>query len=263
MALPVLAGFGLVLLSIVASTVIDGNSFGPLIGPSSLLLVLGCAMGASVISSDVADLKTLPKAIIKGFKGTTTDHDARIDTYMSLAEVARREGLLALEAQLDSIEDPFIKHGVQMITDGIDETQLRLELSTWGRSVDQRHSVAPGLLRKLATYAPAFGMVGTVIGLVNMLGNLSSPEQLGKGMALALLTTLYGSLFANLVFQPMAERLEGLHEGEMSLLGFDADAICALQAGTSPRTLVSRLESMRPPAERRGYDDRSRSGRAA
>ena len=204
MALPVIIGFALVLLSIVVSTVMDGNSFGPLIGPSSLLLVLGCAVGAAAISADLADLKALPKAILKALKGLDVDHDARITTYLGLAEVARREGLLALESQVATMEDPFIRHGLQLVADGTDETTLRAELAVWGRSLDERHGVAPGILRKLASYAPAFGMVGTVIGLVNMLGNLSSPEQLGKGMALALLTTLYGSLFANLVFQQMA-----------------------------------------------------------
>jgi chemotaxis protein MotA len=262
-AITVIIGFVLILGSIALSTIIDGNSFGPLIGPSSALLVLGCAIGASMVASEMSDMKKLPKACIRALKGFTVDYDARITLYMQLAETARREGLLALDAKLADIEDPFIRNGMQMVTDGVAESELRDELATWGRSLDERHATAPGILRRLGTYAPAFGMVGTVIGLVNMLGNLSSPEQLGSGMALALLTTLYGSLFANLIFQPMAERLEAMHEAEMSLLAFDADAICGLQTGINPRALVSHLEALLPPSQRVGYEGRSSSAPAA
>jgi chemotaxis protein MotA len=253
----VIAGLALTLLAIVVSTVMDGNSFGPLIGPSSFLLVLGCAFGAAMISVEVGDLKQLPKALARALKAVDVDYDARVEMFMELADTARREGLLTLDAKLGDIEDPFVRHALQLVTDGVDEQQLRAEVATWARSLDERHAQAPALLRKLAVYSPAFGMVGTVIGLVNMLGNLSSPDQLGGGMALALLTTLYGSLFANLVFQPLAERLEKLHEAEMSLLAFDADAVAAIQTGTSARSLVGHLESLLPPASRVGFEART------
>lgn len=257
MALTFIGGIVLCLLSIVAATLIDGNSFGPLIGPSSFLLVFGCAIGASMISYELDDLKALPKAIIAATKATVTDFSARINKYSELADLARRDGLLALDEHAGALEDPFVEYGIQMLTDGVDETTLRDELTAWIDSLNERHAIAPSILRKLATYAPAFGMVGTVIGLINMLGNLASPESLGSGMAVALLTTLYGALFANLLFQPIAERLEQVHEAEMARLMFDADAILAIQAGTTPRNLVSHLESMRPPAERVGFDSRN------
>jgi chemotaxis protein MotA len=258
---PVIAGIGLVLFAIVASTIMDGNSFGPLIGPSSFLLVFLAAVGAAMVSSELSDMAKLPKAIVHALKSKPPDLNARIDLYMELAELARRDGLLGLESRAEEIEDPFVRYGLQMVTDGTDEEELKAELGTWARAVAERHGVAPSILRKLGAYAPAFGMVGTVIGLVNMLGNLSSPEKLGGGMALALLTTLYGSLFANLFFQPLAERLEKLHEVEMSGMSFDADAICALQSGTNPRSLVAHLESLLPPSERQGFS--ARSGKAA
>lgn len=256
MGLTALGGLALILLSIVVSTVLDGNSFGPLISPSSFVLVFGTTLGASMFPFEVRDMVNLPKVMIRALRSSDVDLGDRISMYMRLAESARREGLLALDAQLDDIEDPYVQFGLRLLTDGADENQLKDELDAYMGAVDERHAVPSSILRKLSSYAPAFGMVGTVIGLVNMLGALSSPEDLGKGMALALLTTLYGVLLANMVFQPFAERLEKLHASEMSVMEFDTDAICALQTGTSPRALVAHLESLLPPAERHGYDDR-------
>lgn len=256
MGITAIAGFVLTVLAIVVSTIMDGNSFGPLISPSSFLLVLGCTLGSSMFAYEVADVVGLPKAMLRAMKASDADLGDRISMYMRLAESARREGLLALDAKIEEIDDPYIRYGLRLVTDGADEGQLKEELEAYMDAIDERHSTPANLLRKLAAYAPAFGMVGTVIGLVNMLGALSSPEDLGKGMALALLTTLYGVLLANMVFQPFAERLEKLHATEMSIMSFDTDAICALQTGTSPRALVAHLESLLPPAERQGYDER-------
>ena len=256
-----IAGLVVILLAIVVSTVMDGNSFGPLIGPSSFVLVIFAAFGAAVVSSEIADVTGLPKAIVKALTDKPKDLDGRVATYMELSEVVRREGHLALERHLESIDEPFLKYGLALVMDGADEQRLRNELDAYVTAVEDRHAAAPALLRKLAAYAPAFGMVGTVIGLINMLGNLSDPSQLGSGMALALLTTLYGSMFANIVFQPFAERLEKLHEAEMAVYAFDIDGICALQEGTTPRSLVEHLESLLPPAQRKGYD--GRTGKAA
>lgn len=256
MALTAIGGVVLVLLAVVVSTVMDGNSFGPLMGPSSAILVLGATIGSSIFAYETADATNLPKVMLRALRSSKIDLSDRISMYMRLAESARREGLLALDAMLDDIDDPYVQYGLRLVTDGADETQLREELETYMGAVDDRHGVPPALLRKLAAYAPAYGMVGTVIGLVNMLGALASPEDLGAGMALALLTTLYGVLFANVVFQPFAERLEKLHADEMAVMQFDTDAICALQTGTSPRALVAHLESLLPPAKRQGYDDR-------
>ena len=251
-----IGGLLLILVSIVVSTVLDGNSFGPLISPSSFVLVFFATVGAGMFAFEVRDVVNLPKAILRGLRTGDVDRGERIAMYMQLAESARREGLLALDAKIDEIEDGYVRYGLRLVTDGVDETKLRDDLDAYMGAIEERHGVAPAILKKFAGYAPAFGMVGTVIGLVNMLGDLSSPEQLGKGMALALLTTLYGSMFANMVFQPLADRLEKLHGSEMSLMEFDTDAICALQGGTSPRALVAHLESLLPPAERMGYDDR-------
>lgn len=256
MGITAIGGLVMILLAIVVSTVLDGNSFGPLISPSSFILVIGATVGSSVFAYEMSDIANLPKAMARSLRSSTIDLSQRISLYMSLAELARREGLLALDAKIDDIDDAYIRYGLRLVTDGADENQLKQELVAYMGAVEARHEVPSAILRKLSAYAPAFGMVGTVIGLVNMLGALSSPEDLGAGMALALLTTLYGVLLANMIFQPFAERLEKLHAAEMSVMEFDTDAICALQSGTSPRALVAHLESLLPPAQRQGYDDR-------
>jgi chemotaxis protein MotA len=259
MAITFIIGIVLCLLAIVGSTIMDGNSFGPLIGPSSFILVFFAALGVSMVSYEMADLKALPKAVLRALKPVNVDYDERITYYIDLADVVRRDGLLALEEKISQIDDPFAQYGLRMLTDGVDETTLRTELDAWIDAMVERHAVAPAFMRKMAIYSPAWGMVGTVIGLVNMLGNLSSPESLGGGMALALLTTLYGSLFANMIFQPLAERMERVHEAELTKLAFDTDAIVALQSGAAPRALADHLESLLPPAQRVGFDERKKA----
>lgn len=256
MGITAIGGLLLAVLAIVASTIIDGNSFGPLISPSSAALVVGATLGAGFFAYEWRDVIRLPRVVLRAMRASKVDLDDRISMYMQLAESARKEGLLALEDRIEEIEDPYVGFGLRLVTDGTDETRLKEELENYIDAVEERHAVAPSIFRKLAAYAPAFGMVGTVIGLVNMLGSLASPDDLGAGMALALLTTLYGVLLANMVFQPLAERLEKLHADEVAVMELDADAICAIQAGTSPRALVARLESSLPPAQRQGYDDR-------
>ena len=256
MGVTAIGGVALIIFAIAGSTIIDGNSFAPLISPSSAVLVFGATIGASIFAYELRDVINLPKVALRALRSSSADLGGRISMYMRLADSARREGLLALDALIDDIDDAYVRYGLRLVTDGADESQLKEELDAYMRAVEDRHAIPSAMFRKLAGYAPAFGMVGTVIGLVNMLGNLSSPEELGAGMALALLTTLYGVLFANILFQPFAERLEKLHAEEMLVMEFDTDAICALQAGTSARALVAHLESMLPPNQRQGYDDR-------
>ena len=199
MAVTALGGLVLILLSVVVSTVLDGNSFGPLLSPSSFVLVFFATVGASVFSYELADLLNLPKAMARALKSHEVDLGARIELYMRLADAARRDGLLALDGLIDDIEDGYVRYGLRLVTDGADESQLKDELDAYMGAIEERHAPPSAMLRKLSGYAPAFGMVGTVIGLVNMLGAVSSPDELGKGMALALLTTLYGVVLANMV----------------------------------------------------------------
>jgi chemotaxis protein MotA len=257
-----IGGLILSLVGIALSTIMDGNSFGPLIGPSSLVIVFVGSLGASLMSFRLKELGAMPKAAIIALKSSVPDSDAVITQLGQLSEVVRREGMLALESRLEGIDDPFLRQGMQLLVDGQDADQIAEVMQIDIAALETRHQVPIGFFKALGGYAPTFGMMGTVIGLVNMLGNLSDPAQLGIGMSLALLTTLYGVAFANLFFLPVATRLERLHEIEVGAREMIIDGVLCVQAGISPRLLVERLETYLPPAQRVGYSERQAGPKA-
>lgn len=249
-------GIVLALLSIVVSTVMDGNGFGALVGPSSIVLVLFGTIGVAMTGFEMSQVTAAPKSAIKAYTGSPPDPSASVTLLANLSDLARKEGVLALEGKLEEIEDPFIKKGIQLIVDGTDADQIQETLEIDLAAMDERHRNAIGFWDQCVAMAPTMGMVGTVIGLINMLGNLTSPEQLGIGMSGALLTTLYGVLFANLIFAPIGEKLKNLNKAELSTLDMLIDGILTVQAGSSPRMLVERLETYLAPGDRVGYQER-------
>lgn len=256
-------GIVIAILSIIIATVMDGNSFGALIGPSSLFLVVVGSIGASLSGYQMGDISRMPKGVIISFTGKDPDPGAAVDQLMRFAEIARKEGVLALESQLETIEDEFMKTGLQAIVDGVDAEVVRDTLEIELQALDERHQPIIALIKTMGGYAPTMGMIGTVVGLINMLGNLSDPSQLGLGMSVALLTTLYGVIFANLVFLPVAAKLARLHELEVAYREIVLDGILAIQSGSSPRALVERLESYLSPSQRLGHQERSKGAKEA
>lgn len=258
-----IGGLVVALLGIILATIMDGNSFAPLIASSSFVLVFLGALGAGLMAYRKSDVVGIPKSALKAIKGQSLNVQETITELAQLAEVARRDGMLALEARLEGVEDRFVRTGVQLLVDGVDEEILKDTLEIETAALDERHGTAISFFKALAGYAPTFGMVGTVIGLINMLGNLSDPSQLGAGMALALLTTLYGVMMANLVFNPMATRLERMNDLELAAMDVALDGIMTIRRGASPRGVIERLESYLPPSERIGVADRLSAGKAA
>jgi chemotaxis protein MotA len=252
-----IGGLVLALLAVVVATLIDGNSMGLLIGPSSVVLVVFGSIGATLMSARLQELKDVPKSVLIAFKGEVPDTDTTVTTLGKLADTARREGMLALEARLVEVEDPYLRSGLQYLVDGLDAEQITEMLQIDIAAVAERHQRNISFFKTLGGYSPTFGMLGTVIGLVNMLQNLTDPAQLGIGMALALLTTLYGVAFANLIWLPIANKLVKLNEIELSARDVALDGILCIQAGMSPRMLVERLESYLAPAQRIGHAARN------
>lgn len=256
-----IVGIALSVIAIVLATLIDGNSFGALIGPSSLVLVGLGSMGATMAGYDMPDMKRLPKAAIASFTQKIEDSSETVSLLMGFAETARKEGVLALEGSIKDIEEPFLKSGLQLVVDGMDTETIREILDTELDALDARHQVMIAMYKALGNYAPTMGMVGTVIGLINMLQNLSDPSQLGLGMSVALLTTLYGVIFANLFYLPIGAKLERLHKAELEARELVVEGILAIQGGASPRVLVERLEARLQPDARIGHS--ARAGKAA
>ena len=255
-----LGGLAVAFLSIVISMVMDGNSPGALIGPSSFVLVMFGSIGATLMAYRKAHLSVIPASFRAATKNSPPELDEIIDTLGPLADVARREGMLALEARIETIEDDFLRSGVQLLVDGMDTEQVQQTMEIEIAALDERHRVAIGFWKALGGYAPTLGMLGTVIGLINMLGNLSDPAQLGIGMSLALLTTLYGVLFSNLLFLPIANRLDNLNRAELAARDMALDGLLAMQSGVSSRMLVERLETYLPVTARQGYQVRMKGG---
>jgi len=252
------------IFAIVLATVMDGNSFGALIGPSSLVLVLMGTMGVTVAGFQPADLGRLPKALITALTGSVGRPTQIVEILVRCAETARREGVLALEPVLEEVEDDFLRSGLQQVVDGLDGEAVREMLEIEMRSIDERHGTMISFFKTLGGFAPTMGMIGTVIGLINMLGNLSDPSQLGLGMSVALLTTLYGVIFANLIFLPIANKMQRLHDVEMTAKELALDGVLAIQAGAGPRVLAERLQAYLPPSQRGEVETgRRTSGEAA
>ncbi len=247
-----LIGIGLVMVAIVVSTVMDGNSFGPLIGPSSFVLVLLGAIGASLAGYRMDMAKRLPKGFIVALTQAPDDPDEIVTQLMKFAEAARKEGILALESGLEDMENKFFASGLQMVVDGLESEEVREVMESEIGAMESRHESLIGLFKKLVEYAPTLGMIGTVIGLINILGNLSDPSALGTGMALALLTTLYGVFFANIIFGPIAGKLAVLNELEVMTRELIVEGIIAIREGASPRHIVDRLEAYLEPELRVG-----------
>lgn len=258
-----IVGIVVVLISIVVSTVMDGNSFGALIGPSSLVLVGLGSIGATMSGFEVSDLAGLPKTMMVAFTRKPPNGDGTVTALMRFAEIARREGVLALESKLKEVDDGYLRTGLQLVVDGMDTETVKSILETMIDAVDARHQTQISLWKALGGYAPTMGMLGTVIGLINMLGNLSDPSQLGIGMSLALLTTLYGVLFANVIFLPVAGKLDRLNGVELDVMELVLEGILAIQSGASPRLLVERLEARLDPSQRVGHHARAKGGEQA
>lgn len=243
-------GAALALGAIFLSMLMDGNSIGPLIGPSSFVIVMGGAIGAALMKIGTSDVGRIVGAMTYALTGDPPGKEEVIDQLAPLADVARRDGMLALEEKLSEIDDPFLQNGIQQLVDGADADNVAEVLQIDIAALDERHKFGIDFFKSAGAYAPTFGMVGTVIGLINMLGNLSDPAQLGLGMSTALLTTLYGVLLANVLFNPISERLKTLNTKELSARDVALDGILAIQAGLSSRLLVERLETYLAPTER-------------
>jgi chemotaxis protein MotA len=173
-----------------------------------------------------------------------------IKQLVALAETARRDGLLALEAKMAEISNPLIRSGIQMAVDGSDAATIEEVMRTEMESIAKRHKEGKAVLDQVGRFAPAFGMIGTLMGLIMMLGNMSDPSGIGKGMAVALITTLYGAIIANIGCQPFAEKLGLLSKYELNSMELVIRGVLAIQSGESPRTLEQRLMTYLHPKQR-------------
>ncbi len=241
--------FGLIVWSIML-----GGSLNGFIDMPSVAVVLGGTFGALLINFPLPRIVGLAGVFKKTFMFKLDDPDEVIGKMVRYAERARREGMLALEEDSENETDAFLRKGLRLAVDGTDPQLLEKILETDVEQIESRHSEGAKVLSAGGTFAPAFGMIGTLIGLVNMLSNLSDPTQIGAGMATALITTFYGAVMANALFLPLAGKLETRSKEEMVIKGMIIDGIMAIQSGDSPRIVEEKLKSFLSPSMREKID---------
>lgn len=237
----IVAGIIVLLLAVLSNAGPSGLVF--FIQLASLLIVFGGLIAGIVINFSLPDLKIVPKVLMETFRGETHDLRKLIDTFVDLSGRARREGLLALEAGLDDVEDPFIKKGILLAVDGIEPDVIKDIMMAEVVAMEERHRKGRAVLEKAGEYAPAWGMIGTLVGLILMLQNLNDPATLGPSMAVALLTTLYGSVLANLVFIPMASKLTNKTDEEVFVKQIIIEGVIGVQSGQNPKVLQEKLSA--------------------
>lgn len=250
MDIATLVGLLMVLALLVGSVIIGGGSFMAFVDVPSILVVLGGSIAAVLICFPLKSMVVAPLVAKKVFLNKSQDIPALIQTLVSLAETARREGLLALEAKLDEIDNDFIKLGIQMAVDGSQPEVIEDVLRSAMESLSARHADGKAIIDQIGRFAPAFGMIGTLMGLIMMLGNMSDPSSIGAGMAVALITTLYGAVVSNGVFLPFAEKLAYLHKNEVRAMDIIVRGIMAIQSGENPRVVEQKLKTFLAPKQR-------------
>lgn len=244
--------FGLVVFGIVFTD--KGLNFGNMMGfieAQSLAITVGGTVGCLVASFPMSYLGKLGKRFGIALKPKKYDPKKYIDQIVEYAQVARSRGLLALEESANQCSDSFMKSALMMIVDANDPEKVRGMLDDTIMFMCERHEQGRAFFEKGVTIFPAFGMLGTLIGLINMLANvdLSNPMGLTKGMATALITTFYGSLFANVIFAPLGMALKNSHEEELLCMQIIEEGVLAIAGGSNPRYIQEKLEFMLPKSQ--------------
>ncbi len=250
MDLATILGFFIGILSLLVGYIIEEGNVAALIQPSAALIVLGGTIGATVFSFCPGDLKALPQMIKIALFNKPYDPVKTIENIIALAEEARREGLLYLENRLDEIDDAFFRRGLQLVIDGTDPELVKNIMEVEIYTIEERHSIGSKIFQVAGGYAPTMGIIGTVMGLVNVLGNMSDPDSLGSSIAVAFMATLYGVGSANLFWIPLATKLSNISDKEILLKQLMMEGIISLQAGYNPILIRERLVSYLNPSKR-------------
>lgn len=240
--------FGLILYGI-----FTGGQIGWFIDIPSFMITVGGTFGVLIAISPLSMLKTLPKLFKIALLPPKFNAQSYIDQMVDFANTARSKGLLALEDSANKCDDPFMKQSLMLIVDANDSAKVREMLEGSLSFMDERHEAGRSFFEKGASLAPAFGMLGTLVGLICMLQNLDGGD-LGPAMAVALITTFYGSLFANVIFTPLAVALKNAHDSEAFCMQIIIEGVMAIAAGSNPRMIKEKLEFMLPKSAKKAEE---------
>ncbi|MBD7913486.1 MULTISPECIES: flagellar motor protein [Clostridium] len=243
MDIVILGGLVVAFLSLILGFSIDGGSVTSLIHPTAALIILGGTFGAVAVSFPGNVLKKFPKVIKIAFQKRESNIAKNILYFKEISTKTRKEGLLSIEAEVsESNVDPFIKQGLQFVVDGIEQSTVESIMKTKLEQMVERHEDGMEIFSAAGGYAPTMGIIGTVMGLVLVVGNLSDPTLLGPKIASAFMATLYGIATANIIWLPIANKLKMLNKQEVIEKEMIIEAILLIQQGVNPNTLVNKLE---------------------
>ncbi len=243
--LGIVSSFGLVV-----SAIMMGGGIGLFINIPSVLIVVGGTLGTTMINYPLKEVLGVVGVVKNVFFSKVLSTKEIIKQFGDFSNKARREGILALESDVKEVEEEFLQKGVQLSIDGLEPNSIREILETEVAFVQDRHKLGAEIFTTMATYAPALGMVGTLIGLVQMLQNMSDPSSIGPAMAVALLTTFYGAVMANIVCMPIAGKLKTRSTEEVMVKEMMIEGVICLSNGENPRIVEQKLMAFLSPSQR-------------
>ncbi|GAB3073793.1 MULTISPECIES: motility protein A [unclassified Phycicoccus] len=243
MEIATLLGIVVVFGAVVASLIMEGASPTSILLLPPIILVFVGSIGAAMAGGFITDMGLIFKQLTLAFTAKEPKSDEVVAELVSMADTARREGLLALEERARSIEDPFLKDGIEMTVDGTDGDEIYDVLHTQIATRRKRDKLGIKFFADMGGYAPTIGIIGTVIGLIHVLGNLGAPEKLGELIASAFVATLWGVMSANVMWLPISSKLKRVSEAEIAHMELLLEGVLAIQSGTSPRVVEKRLRA--------------------
>ncbi|MDR3563797.1 MAG: flagellar motor protein [Negativicutes bacterium] len=251
--LGLIVGIGGLLIAVL----LEGGHLSSLISLPAFVMIAGGTLGATAIGFTMEELKNIPVLLRIAFREESHDIGQLISTLVGFAEKARREGLLALEEDLAVLEDKFLRKGMQLVIDGTDAELVRSIMETELAFIQERHHKGASIFEAAGGYAPTMGIIGTVMGLVHVLGNLKDTDSLGPAIATAFLATLYGIFSANIFFPPIAGKLKNRSSHQVLVYEVTLEGILSVQAGDNPRIVEEKLEAFLPPVKRQSAKSQS------
>lgn len=257
------SSFGLVITVtfILATLAMQGGSIGSLWSVHAFIIVLGGSFAATAMSYPAANIMKIPRLLWEALRSPKLELTSTVATLLKLTDKVRRGGIHAISHDLKSVHDPFLKKGFQFIAEGFDAKEIESLLEAEMLAIRSRHRTNIGIFESLGGFAPTLGIMGTVISMVSILGNLDRPETLGGEIATAMVATLYGVASANIFFIPIATKLKKMSEEELRIRQVMIDVILAVQAGASPRLIRERLKVSLPPETRKMIQSKGGGGR--
>jgi chemotaxis protein MotA len=239
---------------VVVSILLDGelSSFWNI---PSIFITVGGGIASVLISCKKDEPGKIIKVAAKAFTCEKQKGETTITLLVELSQKARREGLLALETELEDIKDSFIRRYLQLIIDGVEPEAIRESMSLELESMEFRHARGQGMFKTMGALFPAWGMIGTLIGLINLLKQLSDPSKIGPSMAVAMITTFYGSILANFVCIPIANKLAVKSKEEIHLKEMVVEGILSIQAGENTKLMENKLMTFLSPDQRKNYEE--------